>query len=227
MSQTFMANSPIHPLLDALGANWKKLGQAPIAAHFGAPKDESKAALSLGLCDVSALVKLGIKGPLAKSWLQDCGVDVPAAIFETRRQSDHGLIVQTHSDEFLIESGIRDECIRNIMVRLETGPCGVYPIERQEATFLLSGSHTLEVLAQICGFNFREAKTRKLIYTRVAKISCAVMSERIQDMPVRRIWVDHSLAIYLWQILAEIAGNIGGQVVGATCFYPELEKVEF
>lgn len=222
MPQALIASSPVHPLLDALGANWKQLGQTPIAAHFGAPKDEAKAALSLGLCDVSALVKLGIKGPLAKSWLQECGVDVPVTVFETRPQPDRGLIAQVHLDEFVIESGIRDDCIKNIMVRLEAGPCGIYPIERHEATFFLSGSHTLEVLAQTCSVNFREVESKRLIYTRIAGTSCAVMPEVIQDIPVYRIWIDRSLAIYLWQILAEIVENLGGQVVGATCFYPEL-----
>src|SRR5205823_13530450 len=63
--------SPIHHLLEARGAQWGLLDGTPIALRFGPDEIERAALPLLGLCDVSALRKLGVKGPGAEGWLRE------------------------------------------------------------------------------------------------------------------------------------------------------------
>ena len=43
-----------------------------------------------------------------------------------------------------------------------------------------------------------------VIFTRAAVASCAILREKNLEVPRFRIWVDASLAEYLWETLAEI-----------------------
>lgn len=216
------ALSPVHHLLEPLGPHWSRIGDAPIAAHFGALEAEVVAAQALGLCDLSALPQLGVKGPAADPWLRQQGVEVPAELYEVRALGDGGLIGRVAADEFFLESGTAGRSVPDLAERLATVPGGAYRVERHSAAFLLSGSRRLEVMAQTCGVNLAEAAPRRLIYSRVAVTSCGLLPDRLNGAQVLRLWVEPSLAVYLWQTLAEISGELGGRIVGASCFYPDL-----
>ena len=95
-------------------------------------------------------------------------------------------------------------------------------VEHEEATLLLTGRRSLEVLSQTCGINFREALPDKVVFTRVAGVSCGVFTEAIREVPVYRIWVDPSYALYLWETLVEICHSLDGGEIGAGCIYSEL-----
>ena len=86
--------SPIQHLLEALGAHWGHAGRTPVALHFGDPDAETTAARTLGLCDVSALPKLGVKGKKADAWLKERGVEVPADIYAVRSLGVDGIIAR-------------------------------------------------------------------------------------------------------------------------------------
>jgi sarcosine oxidase subunit gamma len=98
----------------------------------------------------------------------------------------------------------------------------VYRVERADATFLLSGTRSREVLAQTCGVNFAAVPAHKLVMTRVAVATCSILPQPIGDLSVYRMWTDYTYAPYLWQTLLEIIDELGGGVVGAQCHYPGL-----
>src|SRR5207249_9754250 len=102
------------------------------------------------------------------------------------------------------------------------GQVGVYRIEREEATFLLTGTRALEVLAQVCSIDFLTAARRRLVLTRAAGISCGILPEALGEVPVFRLWMDGGYAVFLWETLVEIAEELGGKVIGAACCFPEL-----
>ena len=205
-----------------MGPRWGRVGQARIALDFGDPEAERERMRTLALCDVSPLPKLGMKGPNAEPWLREQGVPIPPNIYDCHEFDDRGLCIRVGVDEFFIESGPAAESVERLGVALDSPGPGVWPVERQDAAFLLAGSRALEVLAQTCGINFRQAPDRRLIMTRLAGVSCVILPQPVDQVPIYRLWVDPSYAVALWQTLSGIVGELDGGIVGAACFYGDL-----
>jgi len=178
---------------------------------------------SLALCDLSGLPKLGLKGPQAAGWLKEQQIEAPPDLYDTRRLADGGLIAKIAGDEFLLEGGVSGDSPGPLAERLKDDTAGVSRIERQEATFLLVGSRAREVLAQTCGINFRETPIERVIYTRVAGVSCGIIPQELANVPAYRLWIDYSFAPFLWETLVDICESLEGRVIGAGCLFPELK----
>jgi sarcosine oxidase subunit gamma len=217
MPEAAERRSPVHDLLLSRNAQWGRLAGAPIALRFD-PEDR-EVARELALCDLSALPKLGLKGPGAELWLRRNEVQVPPAIYDTARLSDGGLIARLGGADFFLEGGPSNE----VLPRLATIPEGVYRAERQDATFLLTGTRALGVLPRLSSIDFATAAPARLILTRAGGVNCAVLPDRDpRDFPVYRLWVDFTYAVSFWESVVEILQELGGRVVGAACVYPDL-----
>ena len=217
MPPTLTRRSPVHHLLEPLGPTWGRAHDCPIALHFGDPDGERDTMRTLALCDLSALPKLGIKGAAAKAWLEARHMPV----YGTVSLEGGGLVVKVAADELFLEGGIGGNVVE-FEQQLTDNLSAPYRVERQDATFLLSGRHCREVLAQTCGINFAAAAPNVLIMTRVAVVSCSILPQPIEDLTIYRLWVDYSYAAYLWETLTQIIGELGGGIVGALCHYPDL-----
>jgi len=132
------------------------------------------------------------------------------------------MIVRFGTNEFFLQDGIGGSTVSSLSEQMDSRAGQVFRVEHQEATFLLTGSRSWEVLAQTCGINFDEAAPRTVIFTRVAGVSCGVFPDALRDVSTYRIWVDPSYAIYLWETLVDICESLDGSVVGAGCVYPDL-----
>ena len=214
--------SPVHHLLESRGAQWGRLNGTPVALRFGEDEAERATLPILGLCDISVLRKLSVKGPGADGWLRDRGIELPAEIYDTSPLPGGGLVVRLGKNEFLLEDGIAGETVASLSGQLAAAPPGVYRVEREDATFLLTGTRALEVLAQVCSIDFRNAPRRRLILTRAAGINCGILPEMLGEVPVFRLWVDCGYAVSLWETLVEITEELDGKVIGAACCFPEL-----
>lgn len=208
--------SPVHDLLVARDARWGRVAGAPIPICFGPGEDE--AARDLAVCDLSALPKLGFKGPGAEGWLSQQHVEVPPATYDTARLSDGGVIARLGKADFFLEGGPSN----GVLPRMAPAAADVYRAERQEATFLLTGGRALRVLARLSSFDFATAAPHRLVLTRAGGINCGVLPDRVGDIPVYRLWVDFTYAASFWEETTGIAEGLGGRVVGAGCIYPEL-----
>ena len=213
--------SPVHDLLEAGGARWCHVGGVPLALHIGAPEAEADALRTLALCDLSILPKLGVKGPAAEDWLRDHQADIPPAVYDTR-PLDGGLIVRLGASDFLLEGGLSSDFLARLSDDLDQSPPGVYCVERQDATFVLAGARASSVLAQLCSIDFPTATPRRLLLTRAGGVNCGILPDDRGGVPLYRLWVDVTFAVYLWETVAAIAGELGGRTVGAACLYPEL-----
>ena len=60
----------------------------------------------------------------------------------------------------------------------------------------------------------------RLIMTRVAGVSCAVLPIEAAGIPQFRLWLDCSYGVYLWEALYEIVRDHGGEVVGHWQCFP-------
>jgi len=186
---------------------------SPVAAQLPHPKDFASASTphaEITIGDASSLAKLGLKGPLAAQWLQEQNISVPRQSLSTGPIEGGGLIARLGTEEFLLESGRGNQLIAELESRLGSGHSGVYRVERQDATFLLSGVRVLEVFAQTCGVNFRELPAGQVIFTRVAGVSCTILPQSVGELTTYRLWVDPSFAADLWHSLYEITADLGG-----------------
>jgi sarcosine oxidase subunit gamma len=215
--------SPIHHLLESKSPDWSLAGEFRIPVRFQAEENERMAMQIAGLCDLSELTKLGVKGIDAAGWLSNRNIDVPATIYESRRLADGGIIVRLAADEFLLESGITNKTVPELEALLYTNSGQLCRIERQEATFLLVGARAIDVLAQTCGINFRDQVSGRLVLSRVAGVSCGIFLDSVGELTAFRFWIDASYAAYMWETLLQICEDLGGSLIGAGCLFPELQ----
>jgi sarcosine oxidase subunit gamma len=216
MPEAAERRSPVHDLLSSRNPQWGRIAGASIALRFG--DGEEEAARQLALCDLSALPKLGLKGGGAEGWLRSQQIDVPPNTYDVAHLADGGLIARLGDADFFLEAGTADA----VLPRLAATPADVYRVERQDATFLLTGSRTLRLLARLSSIDFAAAPPRRLILTRAGGVNCAVLPDRDGDVPHYRLWVDYTYAASFWESVVEIAKELGGRVVGAACVYPKL-----
>ena len=153
--------------------------------------------------------KLGLNGPAAAAWLGEQEIDVPVDILAFRQIDDNSFVARLGVAEFLLEFANVSDLSTRLESALKTLPTGVYCVPRSEATFLLSGSASELLFAQTCGVEFRQAEAERVIFTRVAGVSCGVLPISDHE-PKYRIWVDCTYARYLWNTLAGIVAELGG-----------------
>jgi len=227
--------SPLHDALAHSHPTWGTLGGMPVALHFGTPGNaamEAKQAATLGLCDVSALPRITLKGPGAKALLEQNHVTVPDGIFAVASSGAGGLSARTGGAEFFVEDGPSDTAVARIRKALAANPTSVYPVHRADAAILLSGTQAVDVLEQTCGVNFRSPEANKLVYTRVAGVACSILPRKLNNIAVFQLWMDGTYGLYLWETLLEIAADSEiakpqaalGAAVGVSCFFPNLSS---
>jgi heterotetrameric sarcosine oxidase gamma subunit len=215
MSDTITATSPVHHLLERHNPTWGRVGDMAIALDVA----DAAHADDVALCDVSALAKVGIKGEGAAAWLAAQAVDAPDALFEVRALDDGGTVVKVAGDEFFLESAPSGETVARIEAALADAPANVMRLERSGATFILSGRRVHEALQQTCGVNLAEEPSGRVLYSRVAGVSCGILPQMLGERKVFRLWLDGSYADYLWEQFEQIVSELGGGIVGARVHY--------
>jgi sarcosine oxidase subunit gamma len=169
----------------------------------------------LGLADLSTLPRLGVKGPNAEEFLRSHGVTPPAATFQWQTLEGGGLVVRTGGQEFFAEDGGSGGPVAQLDADLGFGAEGTYRLVKQDVELVLTGSEALEVLERVSSFNFR-SHTGEFVFTPVAGgVSCGILRQDKDGVPLFRIWADFSLGGYLWDTLFAIVTELGGGAVGA------------
>jgi len=222
MPDSMTYRSPIHAWLEQRNPHWAVLQHMAVAMHFGAPEQEQQFLQTLALCDHSFTPQFSFKGPAAADWLAQQGLTVPSTIFAAQRLEHDDLLFRVGADEFLLQCGLHDELAERLRGPLDSELPGCHRLVRQDATFLVSGSQAVQVLAQTCGVDFQQSPQQKLVFTRVAGVSCSVLPDTHKDCPTFQITVDPSWSLALWESLVTIVEDLGGTVVGLGSLYPTL-----
>jgi glycine cleavage system aminomethyltransferase T len=227
---SYPRRTPVHAVLESLAPEWGERFDMTVALGFAEPEQETRRLAELGLADLSALRRVGLKGPAAEAWLRNHGYPAPGAIYECQRL-DGGLVIRVDTLEFLIEDGLGGGPAVDLAEALGPGADGAFRVERQDCSLLIAGDRALEVFAQTCGVNLAEMGDA-FFKTRIALCSCSVKRDDLAAVPAWRLWLEPSYAEYLWTALLEIVTELGGGAVGwhaierTAGFPPNWLKVE-
>jgi len=213
---TYPRSSALESSLESLGPIWTERFGMRVPLRFREIEEERKQFENLAICDLSALPKMGVKGRGAVACLREEGLTVPERIYGWRQLEDGGLAIRTDRNEVFLEEGIEGSTLAGLSKKLGRGATSVDRVERQDTCLLLSGSRAIEVLRQTCSFNF-SVESETVVMTRIALVSCMVLSCREAGVPVYRIWCIPSYGVYLWENLLQIVAELGGDAVGVEC----------
>ncbi len=213
--------SPVQDLLEPLNPVWSEARGMAVVLRFADPEDENVIKERLALADLSCLPRMGLKGAGVLSWLQRNGLEPPRTLYSVAPVEGRGILARVDTEEVFLEDGLQGQVVSRLEGRLSTGPSDVYRVERQEASFLLSGAGADEVLSQTCGCHFRESEGR-MVLSRLAGVYCRLLPVALNGIGGYRIWLDPSYSVYLWETLLGIVREGGGDAVGLDCIHPGL-----
>ena len=150
------------------------------------------------------LVKRGVKGPGVVAWARSHDFPVPDARYAVLPVGATGVLARVGEGELILECTSHHALWERWQTALAGEAEGVYDIPQQSVTLELSGPRAPQVLARSCALDLAAEPVDRILYTRIAGVSCAVLPRREGKRPTYRLWVDYSLAAYLWTTLAEL-----------------------
>jgi sarcosine oxidase subunit gamma len=172
--------------------------------------------------------RLGLKGPGAADWLAAHGIAAPKSANSWAGAVAAGdaaiLVARLGTLEFFLEDCAGGATLREIEPAAQAHPPGVYPVLRHDVGFLLSGTRSLEVLAQVCNMNFADLalESRPVIMTSMIGVSVLVVPQiagaagssgsagTSGGAPEYRIWCDPTFGHYMEQSLGTVVNDCGG-----------------
>jgi sarcosine oxidase, subunit gamma len=207
--------SPVaHAQLEA-STQWEIINGMDIAVAFASAEVEQARKKVLGVADVSCLPRYGVKGPNATQWLVGHGIAIPTNHNAWTLSEQKTLVLRLGSSEYLIEDqlgGAACSKLANDTARVAS----VYTVPRADAAFIVSGSQALNLFSELCSLDLRDKSfaAKEVIMTQVAAISATVIRQTLNGETVYRIWCDGTYGAYMWEVLLEIANELGGGAVG-------------
>lgn len=147
------------------------------------------------------MLKLGLKGRGAATWLSNQGVNVLSETYDAVRLPDQSWVDRYSREDFLLASDSYGGVIDNLRLSLREEPSNVFMSPREDAEFLIRGSAAAALFAQTCAMPFRELRLQRLVCTRIAGVSCAILPFLSKDEQCHLAWIDASFAEYLWETL--------------------------
>jgi sarcosine oxidase subunit gamma len=221
---TTQRTSPLAHSLATLHPEWVSVSGMPLAAvlHGDAPGRSA----TLGVCDLSALSRVGVKGPGAAQWLAARGVPVPDQPNTWRAIDGGGLVARLARTEFLVEDGFEGSTTVRLTPELRPGATpGVYPVPRQDCALALTGAQVNELLVQTCNVDFsaQDPAARIVTLTQMVGVSITALHQSLGGTVCWRLWCDGTSGPYLWATLAGIAGELGGGPTGFRSAFPDVK----
>ncbi len=195
----------------------------PLAAKLRDDRPDRSA--KLGICDLSALPRIGLKGPGAADWLSARGVTVPGQPNTWSALEGGGAVARLARTEFLVEDGFSGKTVARLAPDLMPGSPGVYPVPRQDCALALTGELVNELLVQTCNVDFtaQTRDARVVTLTLMVGVSVTVLQQRLAGTDCWRLWCDGTSGPYLWETLTGIAAELGGGAVGFASAFPDAQ----
>ncbi len=206
--------SPLAHRFATLHPEWVDVQGMALAASL--PGETPERTQTLGVCDLSGLARVGVKGPHAAEWLAARDVSAPLRPNSWRPIEGGGLVARLARTEFLVEDGFGGGMALRLAPELRPGSPGVYPVPRQDCALALTGTKVNELLVQTCNVDFSalDSAARDVTLTQMVGVSVTVLRADIGATPCYRLWCDGTSGVYLWETLTGIAAELGGGPIG-------------
>ena len=204
--------SPVSHAQQALNPKMGVVNGMEAALEFAGENDVKNV---LGVADVSCFERFGIKGPQAAKWLESQKFKTPPEI-NSWLENKSCLLLRLGGSEFLLEDQLGANNLNKLTGFNQAKVTGAYQVTRADAAYLLSGSEVLNMLSELCMLDLRECALPKngLVMTQIAGISATLLRQNLHGEPVYRIWCDGTYGAYMWDMLLEVATELGGGAVG-------------
>jgi sarcosine oxidase subunit gamma len=214
------------------GANFEAMADAAVARDYGDPAGEGETARRLGLADLSALPRLGVKGPGTADWLAGQGLQVPAESNQAVRQSSGVLAARLAPSELMLLGDLSGDLsgdpahLDAIAAAWRAEPQSPVPPERPRGFllprrhshfwFVLSGDGTAGMFAKICGVDLRPGKfaNGRIAQTSIARMNAVVIRDDQGGVLAYHLLGDSASAEYLWDCLLDAMAEFDGAPVG-------------
>jgi len=218
-----MRSSPLAHALATLHPEWIEVAGMPLAATLR--DDHPGRSDKLGVCDLSGLPRVGVKGPGAAAWLAARGVPVPEQPNTWTLLEGGGVVARLARTEFLVEDGFGGRIAARLAPELKPGTTGVYPVPRQDCALALTGTVVNELLVQTCNVDFASQARDACIVTLtlMVGVSVTVLRQTFAGRDCWRLWCDGTSGPYLWETLTGIAAELGGGPVGLKSAFPDAQ----
>ena len=218
--KNLVKNTPVAYTQRALNAKMGVINEMEVAFEFAGTNIEGGIKKVLGVTDVSCFNRFGIKGPQAAKWLESQKIKTPAEI-NSWLESKGCLVMRLGGSEFLLEDQYGANNMEKLASLDQAKTTGAYKVARADAAFLLSGSEVLNMLSELCMLDLREGALPKdgLVMTQVAGISATLIRQNLNNASVFRLWCDGTYGAYMWDMMLEIAKELGGGAVGFTSHF--------
>jgi hypothetical protein len=168
----------------------------------------SRNGIDATLAHLTDLVSRGVKGPALQAWATQFGIDLPPNLYDVINIGKSGSLARVGNQEITLDCAEDDPFLARFDQSLSHPTPGIYRIEQQPALFDLHGDHALRVLAQTCGVDPAIQPPNRILFTRIAGVSCGMIVREEAGGRGYRIRVDYTLAPYLWEALVGIVGEL-------------------
>lgn len=213
---TLPRRGPLHARLAPHARGWREVNGYQVCAQL----QGAVSGADPWLADQTHLPRLGLKGRGASDWLAAAGVTVPAAPNLWLQDATRVRVARLGAQDFLLEAEAEDG--GDALARLvdqwsaDSGRHGqLVPRQHALASFLVGGARAAELFARLCAVDLRPTRfaVDAVAQTQVALTTALVLRDA-DVVPRYRLYVDTSLALYLWDRLHEVALALGGGALG-------------
>ena len=166
--------------------------------------------VGLRLQDLSLAHREGVRGAGARGWLIAQRHTLPDAPNQIVASGESGFVMSlSHREFWLLQP---DSDASTDRPASEAVAPGVWPLycQHSHAWLQLAGEPRAEIMAKLCGVDLSEAVflLGSVAQTRAARVSVIIAAHQNHDgQPAFSIFVDQSLARYLWEAIEDAMGE--------------------
>ena len=162
------------------------------------------------LRDLSLARREGVRGAGAREWLCTQGHTLPDAPNQIVASGGSGWVMSLSHREFWLLQPHSEASLGR--PPSEAVAAGVWPLycQHSHAWLQLAGEPRAEIMAKLCGVDLSEAAfpLGSVAQTQAARVSVVIAAhQNDNDHPVFSMFVDQSLARYLWEAIEDAMGE--------------------
>ena len=175
--------------------------------------------------DLTGLPRVGFRGTQSGEYLQSRGFGLPGRPNQAVTQPDGSHVARLSQTEYLILGSLRDrgERIADEEARWELDHLANYLLPREDshAWLQLSGVHTAEVMAKLCGVDLRSTAFAQgaVAQTSAARINVIVINVSAESHPIFHILCDRASLEYFKGALMDAMAEFNGRALQIDALY--------